>query len=93
MGVVQMGVVQTGVVQMGVVQMGVGWDGIDCWYWCRHRSKDCKKAHHLPSQASTFWVGRVIPMNNLHHGHVCTDEFTQTGATITYYNIQVLQRR
>ena len=73
--------------------MGWGWDGIDCWYWCRHRSKDCKKAHHLPSQASTFWVGRVIPMNNLHHGHVCTDEFTQTGATITYYNIQVLQRR
>ena len=72
--------------------MMMGWDGIDCWYWCRHRSKDCKKAHHLPSQASTFWVGRVIPMNNLHHGHVCTDEFTQTGATITYYNIQVLQR-
>ena len=54
-------------------QMGWDGDGIDCWYWCRHRSKDCKKAHHLPSQASTFWVGRVIPMNNLHHGRVCTD--------------------
>ena len=29
----------------------------------------------------TLWVGRVIPKNNLHHDHVCTDEFTQTGAT------------
>ena len=58
-----------------------GWDGIYCGYWCRHRSKDCSKAHHLPSRASTFWVGRVIPKNNLHHDHVCTDEFTQTGAT------------
>ena len=52
-----------------------------CGYWCRHRSKDCSKAHHLPSRAFTFWVGRVIPKNNLHHDHVCTDEFTQTGAT------------
>ena len=58
-----------------------GWDGIYCGYWCRHRSKDCSKAHHLPSRASTFWVGRVIPKNNLHHDHVCIDEFTQTGAT------------
>ena len=29
----------------------------------------------------TLWVSRVIPKNNLHHDHVCTDEFTQTGAT------------
>ena len=21
--------------------VGMGWDGIDCWYWCRHRSKAC----------------------------------------------------
>ena len=33
-----------------------GYTGIYCGYWCRHRSKDCSKAHHLPSQASTFWV-------------------------------------
>ena len=32
----------------------MGWDGIYCGYWCRHRSKDCSKAHHLPSPASTF---------------------------------------
>ena len=24
--------------------------------------------HHLPSQASPLWVGRVIPNNNLPHG-------------------------
>ena len=61
-------------------------DGIYCGYWCRHRSKDCSKAHHLPSRAFTFWVGRVIPKNNLHHDHVCTDEFTQTGATRLLYS-------
>ena len=71
----------------------MGWDGIYCGYWCRHRSKDCSKAHHLPSQASPLWVGRVIPKNNLPHGHVCTVEFTQTGATLLYYNIQILQRK
>ena len=27
-------------------------------------------------------------MNNLHHDHVHTDEYTQTGATLQYYNIQ-----
>ena len=29
----------------------MGWDGIYCWYWCRHRSKVCSKAHRLPSAA------------------------------------------
>jgi len=61
------------------IELGMGWDIL--WVRCRHRSKDCSKAHHLPSQASPLWVGRVIPRNNLPHGHVCTDEFTQTGAT------------
>ena len=28
-------------------------------------------------------------MNNLHHDHVHTDEYTQTGATLQYYNIQI----
>ena len=28
-------------------------------------------------------------MNNLHHDHVHTDEYTQTGATLQYYNIQL----
>ena len=58
-----------------VGQSGMGWDIL--WVRCRHRSKDCSKAHHLPSRAYTIWVGRVIPKNNLHHDHVCTDEFTQ----------------
>ena len=29
----------------------IGWDGIKYRYWCRHRSKICSKAHHLPSTA------------------------------------------
>ena len=29
-------------------------------------------------------------MNNLHHDHVHTDEYTQTGATLQYYNIQIM---
>ena len=32
---------------------------------------------------SAHWVSRVIPKSKLPHSHVCTDEFTQTGAT--YY--------
>ena len=32
---------------------------------------------------SANWVSRVIPKSKLPHSHVCTDEFTQTGAT--YY--------
>ena len=28
-----------------------GWDGINYWYWCRHCSKVCWKAHRLPSKA------------------------------------------
>ena len=52
-----------------VRQSGMGWDIL--WVRCHHRSKDCSKAHHLPSRASTFWVGRVIPKNNLHHDVKC----------------------
>ena len=37
-------------------------------------------------------LGGVIPMNNLLHSHMCTDEFTPTGATLRY-NIQVSQRK
>ena len=33
--------------------------------------------------------GGVTPINNLHHSHVCIDEFTQTGATLQYYSIQI----
>ena len=35
-------------------------------------------------------VGRVIPKSKLPHSHVCTDEFTQTGATyyITIFRFQ-----
>ena len=32
----------------GIVSDGMGWDGIDCGYWCRHRSKDYSLAHPLP---------------------------------------------
>ena len=41
----------------------------------------------------TFWVGRVIPKKNLHHDHVCIDKFTQTGATLLYYYVQILRRK
>ena len=36
---------------LDVVYIAMGWDGIYCWYWCRHRSKVCSKAHRLPSAA------------------------------------------
>ena len=36
------------------------WDGIYCGYWCRHRSKDCSKAHHLPSRASPFGLAGLF---------------------------------
>ena len=49
----------------------MGWDGINYWYWCLHRSKVCSKAHRLPSKAFRQFGQQ---------GYVCTDEFTQTGA-------------
>ena len=27
-----------------LLNLKLGWDGIDCWYWCRHRSKAQKLA-------------------------------------------------
>ena len=32
---------------------------------------------------SASWLGGVTPMNNLPHDHVHTDEYTQTGATLS----------
>ena len=60
------------------------WNGMEqtSGYWCRHRSKDCSKAHPLPFQASASWLGGVIPMDNLPHDHIHTGECTQTGATL-----------
>ena len=49
------------------------WDGIDWWYWCRHRSKDCSKDHRLPSQASPFGLAGLTPLNNLPHGRSRSD--------------------
>ena len=47
----------------------------------------CEKLAQRPTaflpRHSANLVGRVIPKSKLPHSHVCTDEFTQTGAT--YY--------
>ena len=65
----------------------MGWDGIDCWY---HVGTGVATALKLAQRPTAFLprhsanlVGRVIPKSKLPHSHVCTDEFTQTGAT--YY--------
>ena len=44
----------------------------------------------FPPRHSANLVGRVIPKSKLPHSHVCTDEFTQTGATyyITIFRFQ-----
>ena len=63
----------------------MGWDGINYWYWCLHRSKVCSKAHRLPSMAF-----RQFGQQGYAITYVCTDEFTQTGATyyITIFRFQ-----
>ena len=47
----------------------LGWDGMGysvvCGYWCRHRSKDCSIAHHLPLWAFAPGSAGFIPEKNL----------------------------
>ena len=58
---------------------GMGWDIL--WVLVSPPLKRLFKGPPPSFPGFTLWVGRVIPKNNLHHDHVCTDEFTQTGAT------------
>ena len=67
----------------------MGWDGIDCWYWCRHRSKACSKAHRLPSKAfrqfgRQGYSKKQAPPQSRVYRRVHTD-----WSDLLYYNIQI----
>ena len=61
------------------------WDGINCRVLV---SPPLKRLFKGPPPSllgiPLRWSGGVTPINNLHHSHVCIDEFTQTGATLQY---------
>ena len=70
----------------------IGWDGIYCWYWCRHRSKVCSKAHRLPSQAfrplgQQGYSKKQTPPQSRVYRRVHTDR-----SDLLYYNIQIFRR-
>ena len=67
----------------------MGWDGIDCWYWCRHRSKACSMAHRLPSKAfrqfgRQGYSKKQAPPQSRVYRRVHTD-----WSDLLYYNIQI----
>ena len=57
------------------------------WYWCRHH---CKDFFGPPLSLVGIPRGReggVIPKNNLHHSHVCTDKFTHSAKPFEYRTV------
>ena len=57
---------------VGLFVIYVWWDGMGYTV-----GTGVATAQKIVQRPTTFLPG--LPKNNLHHDHVCTDEFTQTG--------------